>query len=121
VSRFEVLRLVGVAVVGEESVCEDTKQQATAMGDESVDATKKPESPGAGPSLHSLSAQAEVDENKLLQELQKLLDAGADPNEVDSFDRAPLSLLCMNTGHLDAAKALLAAGALPSSPDAWGR
>lgn len=99
------------------------------MGDEPVDQVsqddaRRPESPRPTSQqrqhLHTLCAREEVGEAEL-QELQELLDAGADPNVVDSFQRAPLSLLCMNSGHVDAAKALLAAGASSSSSDAWGR
>lgn len=87
------------------------------MGDE-VDVNAR-DGPGRT-RLHTLCALSDFGE-KDLQELQELLDAGALPNLVDSFQRAPLSLLCMNTGHVEAATALLKAGAQPQSEDAWGR
>jgi ankyrin repeat protein len=70
--------------------------------------------------LHALCGLSEFGETEL-GEVEELLDAGADPNLVDSFERAPLSLLCMNTGHVGAAKALLAAGVKSAAQDAWGR
>lgn len=70
--------------------------------------------------LHRLCSLPLLKERDLA-DLTRLLHSGADPNLDDSFERAPLALLCMHTGNLEAARALLSAGALPSAQDAWGR
>lgn len=78
----------------------------------------------AGPARTSLQRLCCIVDfrDKELAELRRLLQlGGADPNLEDTFQRSSLSLLCMHSGHYEAAETLLAAGARLSAQDAWGR
>eukprot|EP00899_Mesostigma_viride_P016160 jgi/Mesvir1/24545/Mv21883-RA.1 len=56
-----------------------------------------------------------------VETVRQLLDAGADPNARDCFERSPLGLLCAERPNVEVCAALLDKGADIRATDIWGR